>query len=809
MNPAAASFRWRLVPVAVVALLFFLLQVGTGMPAAGEHLDISWLMVLGWAWLNDAEIGRDLVFTYGPWAIVHPWTAFHEELFGHFLAAMLGFAALASLVLAQAASRLPVHGVALLAMAVVGLGPVLQGDGAWFLVLGLVPVLLADRVRTEPASGSVLWLVLPGLFCAWLAVVKFSFFPAAALLWLTGTIALAMSARWHDALAWCFGVPLALLGLWLAAGQPLLGLLDYVGNGWHVAANYGATMGLGTGWAADASGFIQLCGVGLLLCVLLWRKRADPASSLLTIACGGLVFLAWRAGYTRAEGHIAFFAAAGIGAALYLAVTLAPARRLPAGVAGLVAAALWVYMANTPVTPAHTLEIVAARLPQSLANLLDPASVRQRHRDYLAGHLESRDLPRTRALLGDARVDVHGWQQGLALTAGLNFAPRPAFQSYGVYTDRLARGNEAYLLDPEHAPSAILLKLQPIDGRLASSEDALALAATLRGYQPVERESGFLLMQRHAAMMPPLPTPPTSAWRPLPLGEWISVPRRAAGPTLAHLVVRPSLSGRLAGLLLREPPLLLELDIGDRVLTRRLPRPAVAAGFVVTPLLETVEALVDLYAGLPGIRVERIRLVGEDGPRSRHFLDDVHIAFSGIDMGDPGQPGRQQAMRALLYPGFAHAPRRLLAETRAFIEVRGRPALFLLTPARMELPVPAGPQRARMEAGVLVAAVEDPACAGADGIQVRVLDGRNGHELAAQTIDPFSGGVERAAAQLTLDWLQPAAGTVWVELHPRGNAHCDWSWLRDLEIAPGDVGDAGDAADTAAPAGAAGERAAG
>lgn len=107
--------------------------------------------------------------------------------------------------------------------------------------------------------------------------------------------------------------------------------------------------------------------------------------------------------------------------------------------------------------------------------------------------------------MGDARVDVHGWQQGLALTAGLNFAPRPAFQSYGAFTDRLARRNEAHLLDPAHAPAAVLLKLQPIDGRLASSEDPLALTATLRAYQPVEREAGFLLMQRHAATIPPVP----------------------------------------------------------------------------------------------------------------------------------------------------------------------------------------------------------------------------------------------------------------------------------------------------------------
>lgn len=226
MNPRAGSPRWQLPLVVGVAMLFFMLQIGTGMPAAGEHLDISWLMVLGWAWLNDAEIGRDLIFTYGPWAIVHPWTAFDEALFGPFLAAMLGFAALATLVLAQAASRLPTHGVALLGMAVIGLGPVLQGDGAWFLVLGLLPVLLSDRVRSVPASRSALWLVLPGLLCAWLALVKFSFLPATALLWLTGTIALVRASRRRDAMVWGLAPP----WLYWCCGSPRV-------NRWLVCRN--------------------------------------------------------------------------------------------------------------------------------------------------------------------------------------------------------------------------------------------------------------------------------------------------------------------------------------------------------------------------------------------------------------------------------------------------------------------------------------------------------------------------------------------------------------------------------------------
>ncbi|MBX3725012.1 MAG: hypothetical protein KF823_03745 [Xanthomonadales bacterium] len=774
--------RWRLPVVALLAVLFFLVQIQTGMPAAGEHLDISWLMVMGWGWLTDARIGHELVFTYGPWAIVHPWMVYQEDLFRPFLMAMLVFAALATTVLAQAAWRLPGHALALLVLAVLGLAPVLQGDGAWFLVLGLVPSLLADRIRVPAAQGATLWLLPAAVLCAWLALVKFSFLPAAALLWLVGAIALLRTERRRDALAWALAIPLALLVLWLLAGQPLAGLAGYVGNGWDVAVNYGVTMGLGMGWAADASGFALLCAIGLVLCVLLWQQRGQLAGALLTLACGGLVFLAWRAGYTRAEGHIAFFAAAVAGAALYLSTLLAPARRLPIAVAGLVLAALCGYMANTPITPAQTFDDLTGRLRQNLGDLADPAAARRRQQRHLTMHLETQDLPRSRGLLGEARVDVHGWQQGLALTAGLNYHPRPVFQSYSAYSDTLARLNEAHLLDPARAPEAILLKLQPIDGRLASSEDPLALAATLRAYQPVDRESGFLVMGRHAPAIPAQPAPSPENWRPLAVGEWIEVPRLAAGPTLAHIEVRPSLTGRLFGLLLREPPLLLEMDIGDAVLTRRLPRSALPAGFVVTPLLENTERLVDLYAGLPGVRVERIRLIGEDGPRARHFAADARIAFTGIDLGDPGQAERQQAMRALLYPGFAAAPRRLVAGERAFIEVRGRPALFLHAPARVELAVPAGALRATLEAGILVAAVEEPACAGADGIQVRVVDGRLGSELAVQAINPFTDGASHAAARLALDWQQSTPGTIWIELHPGANAHCDWSWLRDLEV---------------------------
>src|SRR5205085_1685863 len=83
-------------------------------------------------------------------------------------------------------------------------------------------------------------------------------------------------------------------------------------------------------------------------------------------------------------------------------------------------------------------------------------------------------LPRTRAVVGDAPVDLFSYSQGVLLLNDLNYRPRPIFQSYSAYTSYLAAVN-AHHYRGGAAPEFVLLNLQPIDHRPATAEDGPAL----------------------------------------------------------------------------------------------------------------------------------------------------------------------------------------------------------------------------------------------------------------------------------------------------------------------------------------------
>src|SRR4029077_19474667 len=108
-----------------------------------------------------------------------------------------------------------------------------------------------------------------------------------------------------------------------------------------------------------------------------------------------------------------------------------------------------------------------ARLLLSLPARRDELdAIYQRRRERLG-------MPRTAAAVGSAQLDMLGNDQGLVVAGGLPYLPRPVFQSPAASNAYLLRRNARFLSGPE-APRYLLVKLDPIDGRWAASEDSLA-----------------------------------------------------------------------------------------------------------------------------------------------------------------------------------------------------------------------------------------------------------------------------------------------------------------------------------------------
>ncbi len=787
----SAAFRTlRLIVACLLAVAFFLLTIRFGLPPDGESLDASWLTVNAWAFANNIQIGSEQAFTYGPWGIVHPLTGWTEASYSSFLIAMPTFAALTALLVGWSSSRLPPVALLLAAITVAMLGSDLLGDGGWLIAMIMCLALVSSMVGNESgktvaiappkASTDTLAICLLAVFLAWLSQVKFSLFMATPMIVVGGVLALSLAGRRTLAAILALLYPCAFVVLWLVADQNLSGIPLYVRNGLDTSIQYGAAMGTSMGWPIDVAGLALLFTIGVMLLIRVASEFRQPGQLILTVLVGGVVYLGWRAGFTRADqGHVIFFVAAACGGAVYLAKR--PGWLAGIAVVVLVPTALALHFTVIGSTPAQEIRTSLSQASRNITHLRDPGQAGWSHRSYLERWQSLGLFNEAKTLMGKACVDILGVQQGLAINAGMNYCPRPVFQTYATYSEHLTRLNEAFFADHHRAPEFLLVDLQPIDGRLGSSEDPLTLAAALRAYHPVEFENGFLIMHRHAADIDPVPSPAPAAWHETPLGEWIDIPAHPTNLTLAHLRVEPNLPGLIHNLVLREPALFIELDAGAATIRFRVPRPALTAGFIVNPLIHQTQDILGLYLGTPGQKIGKLRVVFGKETDKLWFQGHAAIAFTTLDVSESLQAFQDSSSTISPYPGFSQMPSSLDSPAIRPIVVDGTPALLVHAPARLEFVLPASQHELRLRSGIQAEIASRPECRDANGVTLRLeIDG----ETVATAAIPVNleNAVLPTASELEATWSRDHPHSLRVYIDDNDDSRCDWSYISELSI---------------------------
>lgn len=708
--PSAGSVAGLL----LYATLLWLVLLNFRREEIGPALDASAVAALTRAIADGARFGPELCFNYGPLAplAVRTWDG---RIFGAFFAGEL----------------------VLKAAIVVGVCRLVRGTGrtagtwaGWLLALTVFWIGAADWQAlfflATVAAGWVVagerrldrWLTVPALgLLAVLALVKGTLLVLATVAACTGALACARRRGNWRAAAWRVGgFGLALLGVWVAIGQRAADLPAFVRGTLDIAAGYARGMSQPPGDPGVLRlGLWTFAAAGLQVMVLAWTGRRDRGAWPLAALLGAALFLAWRQGFTRADGHVwLFFVYAVLAAGSAAAFFPAASPRLAAGVQG-TACAVVLALAATGITragmdPAGTLWRAVRHRPNPLPILADPRGEANRARAELARSRKLYALPRIRAAVGQGTVDVFGFEQGMAMANGLRYTPAPVPQGYQANTPYTQTINQDFYRGPR-APEFVVFKLQPIDGHLPTAENAGVLATLALDYAPVLFENGYLLLRRAAPPPPagvhPLPLGRTLAEGELDLGETMSVP--PVGPeemVWCELWLRESLRGRLRAGVYQQQPVQAEVIFDGRARPSRyrLVPGMVATGFLLSPAVDSERTLVDLQAGRPVPLVAALRLV--------HGADDPWLAWQfrprwGYRLRTlprPGGAAREGAAGALargelgMFNDIATpGPTRVFSEVAAGsrFQVAGETFLFVHPPGEVELPVPPGATHAR------------------------------------------------------------------------------------------------------------------
>lgn len=532
----ASTLTWLIVAVGLGA--------PTGASAPRTGIDGSWVSAINIAAADHRVFGREIAFTFGPWGFLERPMIVNNPRF--LLGVLFVVAAATAIFCAVNAclTRIWSPAVAGAASALVTVATSATAAGLQIVCAGSIFafLVLEERCR-KPISGwrGALPATAVAASAALLLQVKFS--EGIALLALAGILVVFVSS-WRG-FAWNAGASAAaflvtLVVTWLAARQPLTGVLPWLRQSWELAQGYQEAMAVER--SDNVVGYVLatvLAVVAIALSITRTRAHRGAEAIGLTVVVVTVLEFGFKHGFTRHDaGHepTFFVLAAGI------IIALAARSKRPTGM--VIAAAL-----------------ALATVPDGIGQF-DPFAARDRWRTSAEAILN--DTYRAQRLL-EAKVraraeyqlpaemvaaaqghpvSVDMWETTLPWAYSFTWNPVPVFQSYSAYTAALDELNARAVV--EAPPDQIVLRenREPIDKRNAQWETPRYLLALACHYTQ-DIANGRWSLLRHSGNH--CSEPRTILSQQVAAGEPVQVPQVGAGKMVVARF-RPEPAGLIARL---------------------------------------------------------------------------------------------------------------------------------------------------------------------------------------------------------------------------------------------------------------------
>lgn len=559
------------------------------LPSGG--LDPSWAFALNQAVAQHLAFGKDIVFTFGPYASVY--TRIYSPATTTLMYAgtlYLGISYwLCLTLLMRKANPLWIWVYCLFLVTFISLRDPLFLSYALVAALSVYQLLKSESLRCHPfyllALASVILFPL-GL----LVLIKGSLIVIClAVVVLCSSMSLVIK-RFGYAAYFLLLFPLSTLIFWFMAGQSITNLPLYLANMFQIVFGY-TTAQSSKGDLRELIPYLASC-TWILVTVLSAQRVKGPRLFIALTFCVYL-FMAFKMGFVRHDIH-----AVTSGTCVLIASLLLPSivdAYLLTTVAILLSVFSWSfinghYIGNGVQRMLSNSKLVYVAMWVGTKKTLQDNNWRadMYHADIQA--LKSRgSLP-----LLPGRSDIYSYDQTSLIASGNHWDPRPIFQSYSAYTPMLADINKSHLLGA-NAPENIFFSVQPIDNRLPSLEDGPSWPVLIDDYHPVSMANGYLVLHRNGVASSAKRSSEISSGT-YELGHSIDVPT-LEGPILAKILIKPTIVGSLAGLLFKPNELRIKLELVDGTKAGyRFITGMASSGFVISPLIADTSDFALLYA---------------------------------------------------------------------------------------------------------------------------------------------------------------------------------------------------------------------
>jgi multisubunit Na+/H+ antiporter MnhC subunit len=608
---------WKFVLALSVTLVLTVVLVEFPAPAA-PGVDPSKELVLVQAHQANLQFGSEIICPNGPWGFLISKFYFHGISRLKILWETVGKLGLAITFVLLGWRLSPLR--QLLFYASVILAATIFAEATLLLCATLVSMIWVLGRESKPwqLALAIAWLSL-------LSQIKFNYCVLAVVAVVIAAIYFALQRNWKHALGIVAGYLGGFFLLWVAAGQSGANLPTYLYRGWQISSGY---------WDAVVVNEIPVAAwwtaiaIGLCVLAFAWSVNRRSGERLwigFVLAYFSIAwFLSWKYGFTRADKpHASIFFLHGLAFALAAASCFKTTQ--------------WYSSLNlVPILSLLGLHLLDPQmLSQMPANLwwhLDNAprdilSFRDRSEKLADGELrdhEEGSRAELERLVQKDTIDAITYEQSEVLRAGLNYHPRPVFQSYLTFSRPLAELNLRFY-QGDRAPRFVFVRLDSIDSRLPAQDDSLLLEELPRRYSIAAEKADYLLLERK--LKQPEERDQARDWTPMRrvrLGKEVMLPPDGNAAVELRAVFKPTLYGLMRGFFV-QPALLKMILIDDRgqEYSRRLEPSMAETGFIVQPFLESHQALAALFGGRSPHLIRSFRFESN----ARHCWSTIKVQF--------------------------------------------------------------------------------------------------------------------------------------------------------------------------------------
>ncbi|HEX7706161.1 MAG TPA: hypothetical protein VF701_06845 [Thermoanaerobaculia bacterium] len=590
-------------PIAVLFVIGAVIPVPLYTNLGGEYW---WKVVIHDAFLRGSSFGTDVVFTYGPWGFLldgfHPGTA---GLMFLLRAAIASVCTIAVWKLGAESGRKRIA-AAVIAVSIVVVH-VCWAD-AFFLFVPFL-ILLAGFQNEEAKRPAIYWILIA--IGALISLAKFSLF--VMVFGVIGVVTLDELRRRRlpaTLAAHCS----ALVALWLAARQPLAGVVPYLRNSVEMASGYGEAMGDWYEMYARPAWTPFLLSMVLFAAIVAFAElqRSLREGVLFSLGLLFLLFLLFKSAFVRADHfHIAPASGALLLAQLTWLMTRNGRKWGVISVSLLAPVALAAYAVQIFGEGSYVRDVPAS-IRASARTLVRVARWPAFKGEMLETH--QRALTESPAPVVPARGDIYPVVSGTVFQQNLTYDHRPVFMSYAAYTPALADLNTRWLA--RRAPSTVMFDIDPIDDQYPSLQDGPSWPILLTRYDATGRLGRHVMLTRKPEPSRVLLVPlSTVAAR---LGERVNVPEQPAR-AFVRLTIDLNTAGRMANVLYKPPLLHIRVGLQNGSEKQfRLVRGMAQAGFLLSPLVEDADAFAALVNEEEGAGAQ-VRWLQVDSDAGAHF----------------------------------------------------------------------------------------------------------------------------------------------------------------------------------------------